>query len=68
VNVFLKKIEKTQLAIHAPRAVYQGEGSGKTPMARHSRVASLTMTVKEPALSLPKGRRKLERSIWTFYA
>jgi hypothetical protein len=27
----------------------------------------LTMTGMEPALSLPKGRRKLERSIWTFY-
>jgi hypothetical protein len=48
MNVFLNKIVKTQLR----------EGFGKTSMARRSRVASLTMKGQEPALSLPKERRK----------
>ena len=45
-----------------------GKASEKAPGARRARFDLLTMTGMEPALSLPKGRRKLERSIWTFYA
>lgn len=44
-----------------------GKASEKAPEARRARFDQLTMTGMEPALSLPKGRRKLERSIWTFY-